>query len=57
MGGAITIGLGGLAGWKVLQRTEARQLQVVAQDPVVIRSTTYFKDNIAKAAKFCHDQF
>lgn len=51
MAGAITIGLGGLAGWKVLQRTEARQLQVVAQDPVVIRSTTYFKDNIAKAAK------
>ncbi|WP_378947301.1 DUF1217 domain-containing protein [Paracoccus sp. R86501] len=48
---AITIGISGVAGWKTLQRTEARQLEVIAQDPVVVRSTTYFKDNIAKAAK------
>lgn len=51
MSSPITIGIGGLAGWKVLQRSEARQLEVVAQDPVVMRSTAYFKDNIAKTAK------
>jgi len=49
--GTINIGISGVAGWKVLQRTEARQIEAVAKDPVVVRSTAYFKDNIAKTAK------
>lgn len=48
---SISVGIGGVAGWKVLQRTEARQIQAVAKDPTVLRSTAYFKDNIAKTAK------
>jgi hypothetical protein len=48
---SISVGISGVAGWKVLQRIEARQIEAVAKDPVVLRSTDYFKDNIAKTAK------
>ncbi|MGZ3217913.1 DUF1217 domain-containing protein [Paracoccus sp. T5] len=47
----IVIGIGGIAGWKILQRSEARQIQSIAKDPVVQRSTTYFRENIARATK------
>lgn len=43
---AITVGLTGLAGWRVLQRTEARQVEATAKDPVVQRATTYFRENL-----------
>ncbi|WP_265501579.1 DUF1217 domain-containing protein [Paracoccus beibuensis] len=42
-------GVGGIAGWKIIQRSEALQVQAVAKDPVVQRSTTYFKENISRA--------
>lgn len=51
MSGPITIGVGGIAGWKIVQRSEARQIQTIAKDPVVQRSTTYFKANIARMTK------
>lgn len=45
----IIIGAGGLAGWSILKRTEARQFEVMTKDPVVRRSTAYFRDNIGQA--------
>ncbi|WP_410219195.1 DUF1217 domain-containing protein [Paracoccus sp. (in: a-proteobacteria)] len=51
MSGPISIGVGGIAGWKIVQRSEARQIQSLAKDPVVQRSTTYFQENIARATK------
>ncbi len=47
----ISVGATGLLGWKIVQRTEARQIETVARDPVVQRSVTYFRENIARAAK------
>lgn len=47
MTAAISLGIGGIAGWRVIQRTEERQLQAVAEDPVVQRSTRYFRENVA----------
>lgn len=47
MGVAISVGLGGLAGWRVLQRTEARQLEAIAKETMVQRSTTYFRENLS----------
>lgn len=44
---AITVGLGGLAGWRVLQRMEARQVEATAKDPVVQRAATYFRNNLS----------
>lgn len=44
---AITVGLGGLAGWRVLQRMEARQVEATAKDPVVQRAAAYFRDNLS----------
>ena len=44
---AINLGIGGIAGWRILQRTEASQVQAIAQDPVVQRSTAYFRENTA----------
>ncbi len=44
---AINLGIGGIAGWCILQRTEASQVQAIAQDPVVQRSTAYFRENTA----------
>ena len=44
---AITVGLGGLAGWRVLQRMESRQVEATAKDPVVQRAAAYFKGNLS----------
>ncbi|MCF3974234.1 DUF1217 domain-containing protein [Paracoccus salsus] len=46
---AITFGVGGLAGWRILKNSEARQLQVLSQDTALRRSTAYFRDNISSA--------
>jgi hypothetical protein len=45
---AINLGLGGLSGWKILQRTEARQIEALRKDSIVQRSTTYLRENIDK---------
>lgn len=42
---AISTGAGGLLGWKILQRTESRQIEILRRDAVVQRSTTYLRDN------------
>lgn len=47
----ISVGATGLLGWKIVQRTEARQIEAVARDPVVQRSTAYFRDTIARTTK------
>ncbi|TRW96066.1 DUF1217 domain-containing protein [Paracoccus sp. M683] len=47
----VLFGAGGLAGWNLLKRTAAQQKQMVAADPVVTRSTAYFRDNIAKTGQ------
>lgn len=44
---SVSVGLGGISGWKTLQRTEVRQLELIANDPVVQRDTTYFRTNIS----------
>lgn len=46
MSGAINVGLSGLAGWRVLQRSEDRQLEAIAKDAIVQRSISYFRDRI-----------
>lgn len=43
---AISVGLGGLAGWKILQRTQDRQLEALASDASIQRATGYFRDRI-----------
>ncbi len=43
---AITVGLTGLAGWRVLQRTETRQVEATAKDPAVQRATAYLRENL-----------
>ena len=43
---AITVGLTGLAGWRVLQRMETRQVEATAKDPVVQRATAYLRENL-----------
>lgn len=48
MAGAIRIGMSGLAGWRVLQRIETRQVETTARDPVIQRATTYFRDTLTK---------
>lgn len=45
----IALGTGGLAGWNILKRTAGVQKQLIANDPVVSRSQSYFVDNIGKA--------
>lgn len=45
----IALGTGGLAGWNILKRTADAQKQLIANDPVVSRSSDYFTENIAKA--------
>lgn len=47
MTASISVGLAGIAGWKVLQRSEDRQLQAVAKDAVVQRSTEYFREKLS----------
>lgn len=46
---SIAIGATGLAGWRILQNNEARQLEVLAKDSVIQRSTAYFRENISSA--------
>lgn len=43
---SINLGAQGLLGWKILQRTEDRQMQAVAKDAQVQRETAYFRDRI-----------
>lgn len=45
----ISIGIGGIAGWRVLQRIETRQVEATAKDPVIQRTTTYFRENLTTA--------
>lgn len=45
----VLLGSGGVAGWNILKRTASAQLKMVREDPVVARTTTYVRDNIAKA--------
>lgn len=47
---AITLGLGGLTGWRILQRTEETHRAVLARSASMQRSTAYFRDTIATAA-------
>lgn len=51
MSAPISIGVSGIAGWRIVQRSEARQIQTLAKDPVVQRSTTYFQENITRTTK------
>lgn len=51
MSAPISIGVSGIAGWKIVQRSEARQLESLAKDPIVQRSTTYFQENITRTTK------
>lgn len=44
--GAINLGAQGIAGWHILQRTEERQMQIVAKDSLVQRELGYFRDRI-----------
>lgn len=46
----IIVGAGGLTGWRILKNTEARQLDTLAKDSVVQRSTAYFRENISTAS-------
>lgn len=48
MTSAISIGIGGIAGWRVLQRIETRQVEATAKEPVIQRATAYFRENLAK---------
>lgn len=43
---AISLGVGGIAGWRILQRTETRQIETLAKDPIIQRSAQYFRDNV-----------
>lgn len=42
----ISVGLGGIAGWKVLQRMEERQKEILARSPVIQRQTGHFRDRL-----------
>ncbi|MTE00298.1 DUF1217 domain-containing protein [Paracoccus sp. YIM 132242] len=48
MTSAISIGISGIAGWRVLQRIETRQVEATAKDPVIQRATTYFRENLTE---------
>lgn len=45
---SISVGATGFLGWKVLQRTSERQIELVKADPMVSRNLAYFKENISK---------
>lgn len=45
MAAGISLGVGGIVGWRILQRTETRQIEALAKDSVIQRSTQYFRDN------------
>ncbi len=42
--------LGGLAGWRFVERTEATQRDAFARDPALSREIDYFKEHIGEAA-------
>lgn len=42
----ISIGTGGIAGWRVLERTETRQIEATAKDPAIQRATAYFRETL-----------
>ena len=44
---AFNIGIGGLAGWTVLQRVETRQIEAVAKEKAVQNSTDYFREKLS----------
>lgn len=44
---AFNLGITGLAGWKVLQRIEARQVEAVAKEKAVQNSTAYFRERLS----------
>lgn len=44
---AIRIGISGIAGWRVLQRVETRQLDATAKDPVIQRTIAHYRENIS----------
>lgn len=48
MTAAINIGMAGLAGWKILQRVEPRQIEALRKDSAVQRSIAHMRENIAK---------
>ncbi|WP_299844805.1 DUF1217 domain-containing protein [uncultured Paracoccus sp.] len=50
MTAAIHLGTGGLAGWKLLQRTATQQKEMLAADPMVARTTRYFRETIGRTA-------
>ncbi|RJE83482.1 DUF1217 domain-containing protein [Paracoccus onubensis] len=43
---SVNLGVGGPAGWNLLQRTETKSKQVLARDPVVKREIDYYRDRI-----------
>lgn len=43
------IGVGGYAGWRILQKTKARQQETFERSPLLTRNIEYFRENIAKA--------
>ncbi|MDO5647419.1 DUF1217 domain-containing protein [Paracoccus sp. (in: a-proteobacteria)] len=45
---SITIGATGLAGWTIIQRTEAKQLDLIAQSRSVQQATAYFREKITQ---------
>ena len=45
---APVVPLGGLAGWRVLERTQARQQEQFNKSPDLQREIDYFKENIGK---------
>lgn len=46
----ILTGVTGLLGWQVLQRTEARQIDMLRKDAMVQRSAGYLRDNIGQTS-------
>lgn len=44
---AFNLGITGLAGWKVLERIETRQVEAVAKEKAVQNSTAYFREKLS----------
>lgn len=42
----ITVGAGGIAGWKLLQHAEAKTKETLARDPVVKRELDYYRERV-----------
>jgi Protein of unknown function (DUF1217) len=43
------IGVGGLAGWRILEQSNVRQRETFERTPVLNRNIDYFRENISKA--------